>query len=218
MRHWFFLWKAGSGGGVCPVGRLLTLPLWYPAGVLAFFVARLPFYFSLLSCPPSPKEKDIPPTPFPSGEGGDLRLFYARGSAPCIPGAGRGAALAEPAVQETEGGRSGFGRLPTLPLWYPAGSLPSLLPACLFTLAYFPAPIPPAPFPAGRGRILLYFAGGGAPGTPATGWDAALAQLSVTRIESPAFCHRCKGFWLSLSMSSAVSQGEGGPGERNFGV
>ncbi len=39
-RHWFFLWKAGSGGGVCPVGRLLTLPLWYPAGGLAFFVAR----------------------------------------------------------------------------------------------------------------------------------------------------------------------------------
>ena len=36
--------------------------------------------FSLLSCP-------HPPTPFPSGEGGDLRLFYARGFAPCIPGA-----------------------------------------------------------------------------------------------------------------------------------
>ena len=29
----------------------------------------------------------IPPTPFPSGEGGDFRLFYARGFAPCIPGA-----------------------------------------------------------------------------------------------------------------------------------
>ena len=28
----------------------------------------------------------IPPTPFPLGEGGDFRLFYARGFAPCIPG------------------------------------------------------------------------------------------------------------------------------------
>ena len=35
-----------------------------------------------------------PPTPFPGGEGGALRLFYARGFAPCIPGAGREAALA----------------------------------------------------------------------------------------------------------------------------
>ena len=47
------------------------------------------------------------------------------------------------------GGHGNFGRLPTLPL------------VCFF------APIPPPPFPAGRGRILLYFAGGFAPGTPA---------------------------------------------------
>ena len=40
-------------------------------------------------------------------------------------------------------------RLPTLPL------------AC------FVAPIPPAPFPAGRGSPKVYFAGGFAPGTPA---------------------------------------------------
>ena len=41
-------------------------------------------------------------------------------------------------------------RLPTLPL------------AC------FPAPYPPAPLPRrGRGRLKVYFAGGGAPGTPA---------------------------------------------------
>ncbi len=190
----FFLWggRGGRGG----------------AGVL---VACLPFYFSLFSAP-------IPPTPFPGGEGGDLRLFYARGFAPCIPGAGRGAALAEPAVQETEGGRKGV--VACLPchcgtrrgaqgFWLPADLAFSLL-SC---------PHPPSPLPLrGRGSPKVYFAGGSAPGSPATGWDAALAQLSVTRIESPAFCHRCKGFWLSLSMSSAVSQGEGGPGERNFGV
>ena len=34
-------------------------------------------------------------------------------------------------------------------------------------LACFVAPIPPAPFPAGRGSPKVYFAGGFAPGTPA---------------------------------------------------
>ena len=38
------------------------------------------FYFSFNSAP-------IPPTPFPSGEGGELKFSYARGFAPCIPGA-----------------------------------------------------------------------------------------------------------------------------------
>ena len=88
----------------------------------------------------------IPPTTFPSGEGGDLGLFYARGFAPCIPGAepGRhlqnlpsrfpewGFAPCEAEFGRHSGarrGRSGFGRLPTLPL------------------AYFPAPLPR------RGRI-----------------------------------------------------------------
>ena len=73
--------RRGAQGG----SRLPTLPLWYPAGgLLSLLPADLAF--SLLSCPPSPKGKDIPPTPFPAGRG-ELRLFYARGSAPCIPGA-----------------------------------------------------------------------------------------------------------------------------------
>ena len=37
--------------------------------------------FSLFVCPLSPQP------PSPAGKGGDLRLFYARGFAPCIPGA-----------------------------------------------------------------------------------------------------------------------------------
>ena len=49
-------------GGACLLCRPPTLPL-------AYFSAP------------------IPPPPFPSGEGGDFRLFYARGFAPCIPGA-----------------------------------------------------------------------------------------------------------------------------------
>ena len=54
--------RCGTLRGACFVCRLPTLPL--------------PSFL-----PP------IPPAPFPGGEGGVLRLFYARGSAPCIPGA-----------------------------------------------------------------------------------------------------------------------------------
>ena len=54
----------------------------------------------------------------------------------------------------------------TLPLWYPAGGLLSLSPAYLAFSVLF-SPIPPTPFPAGRGRFLVDFAGGFAPGTPA---------------------------------------------------
>ena len=101
----------------------------------------------------------IPPTPFPGGEGGDLGLFYARGFAPCIPGAepGRhlqnlpsrfpewGCAPCEAEFGRHSGarrGRSGFGRLPTLPL------------------AYFSAPIPLPPFPTGRGRTKVFLCKG----------------------------------------------------------
>ena len=58
-------------------------PFWLPAD-LAFSFASAP----------------IPPTPFPSGEGGDLKFSYARGFAPCIPGA-------EPTVRR-ENGRERF--------------------------------------------------------------------------------------------------------------
>ena len=66
----------------------MGLPGWSPA-YLATVVpsgGRRDFGCPLtlpLACFPAP----IPPTPFPGGEGGDFRLFYARGFAPCIPGA-----------------------------------------------------------------------------------------------------------------------------------
>ena len=56
---------------------------------------------------------------------------------------------ADVAVPESVGVACLFSRLPTLPL------------------VLFLAPIPPPPFPAGRGRSKVYFAGGFAPGTPA---------------------------------------------------
>ena len=65
--------------GAEPARHWLDLPLWRPAGGLLCLPPVAPA-FSLLSCP-------LSPAPFPGGEGGVLRLFYARGSAPCIPGA-----------------------------------------------------------------------------------------------------------------------------------
>ena len=124
-------------------------------------VARLPLPLVSYFAP-------IPPAPFPSGEGGDFRLFYARGSAPCIPatepvrhwgmganhapGGGRAPARHLFALPPCclVGGRGGFGRPP----------------APAFT--FFFAPIPPPPFPAGRGRPRLFHARGFAPCIPAT--------------------------------------------------
>ena len=71
-----------------------------------------------------------------------LPLRCSQGGLPSLP-------PAYPAFPEAAGGLGGFGRLPALPL------------VC------FLAPIPPTPFPAGRGRLKVYFAGGFAPGTPA---------------------------------------------------
>ena len=70
---------AMAPGGACPVGRRITLPFRHPAGGLPSLSPVYPA-FCLLSCP-------HPPTPFPTGRGRFL-LSYARGFAPCIPGAG----------------------------------------------------------------------------------------------------------------------------------
>ena len=48
---------------------LSVLPPAYPA-------------FSLLFCPPSPKGKDRPPTPFPAGRGGGFIVFLCKGLRP----------------------------------------------------------------------------------------------------------------------------------------
>ena len=145
----------GKGGeprtrrGACPRRCRLTLPLWYSQGAcLVYHLPTLPFAF--LFAP-------YPPTPFPGGEGGDSRLFHARGFAPCIP-------KAEPA-RHWERGRT----------THPAG-------VCLVCrpptppLVYFFAPIPPTPFPGGEGGdSRLFHARGFAPcipkAEPARHWE-----------------------------------------------
>ncbi len=104
-------------GGRVLHGHLLVLPLWCPVGglpslspacpatALPCWVARL-FWslanpaFSLFSCPPSPKGKDIPPAPLPLRGRGRFFCFLMQGASP----------LASPALDRLR-------HLQNLPLW-----------------------------------------------------------------------------------------------------
>ena len=125
--------------GVCPLCRLPTLPIRHSQGGLPFSSPAYPA-FSFIFTP-------IPPRPLPPRGRGDSKFSYARGEAPCIPGA-------KPA-------RHWF----ALPLWYPRG-------ACLFgrpptlPLVYFAAPIPPTPFPSGEGGDSKFISPGASPPAP----------------------------------------------------
>ena len=144
--------------------------------------------FSLPSCP-------LSPNPLPRRGRGRPRLFHARGFAPCIPAPAPEAARAEPAVQVSVG-----------------------------RLAFFAACnafLPPSPQPPSRregGDFYFISPGATSPGT--------LALNRLRHLQSlPSRCHAQRGARGSpqkrqklFPMSNAGSQGEGGPGERNFGV
>ena len=134
-----------DSAGACPLRGLSRAALARPATVensmgacLARHVLSLPLVCFL---PP------IPPTPFPAGRG-VFRLFHARGFAPCIPGAEPEAALARPATEENSMGACLARHVLSLPL-----------------VCFLP-PIPPTPFPAGRGVFRLFHARGFAPCIP----------------------------------------------------
>ena len=138
----FFCAEGGERRGM-PVGRALLF-CHLPTPPLAYFPAPIPL------------------TPFPAGRG-KLRLFHARGFAPCIPAPEPETTQANPAEQ-IPGGGFPAGRRLTPPLWYPQGAC---LPCCLPTppLAYFPAPIPPPALaerssPVGKGEILVFLCKG----------------------------------------------------------
>ena len=162
--------RCGARGG--------GLPFWSPAATA----------FSLFVCP-------HPPDPLPGGKGG-TKGYFMQGASPLASpwlnprGTGRWgrttrpevglspAALAISAAVVPEGG---------LPFWSPAAPAFSL-PSC---------PHPPNPLPPrGRGGILLYFAGGSAPGTPGIKPLAALTEPAKQvpgATESPRFAAKTAG-------------------------
>ena len=133
--------------------------------------------FSLLFCP-------HPPNPLPLRGRGRPRLFHARGFAPCIPGAGRGAARAEPAEQAPVGGIP-----PTLAarpaVAVPDGGLPSLPPAdSAVSLLCFP--LSPAPFPGGEGGDFSFLMQGASP-LASPGLDGARHRYCLWKTGSFGF-------------------------------
>ena len=86
----------------------------------------------------------------------------------------------------------------------PAGGLPFLSPADPALNFLFLPPIPQTPFPAGEGGIKVVSCKG-------------LRPLHPRGLNPGGTC-TTKGFCLFTGGGSAGSQGEGGPGERNFGV
>ena len=149
----------------------------------ACLLGRLPAPPLVLILPPFPEGEGYPPDPrsqsaLPRRGRGRPRLFHARGFAPCIPSIKPLAAQAEPEKQAP-----GRGLLPALPAdtaavmfaWAACllGRLPPL------PLAFFVAPIPPPPSPAGKGETLKLFCRGLPPPAP--------RHLTVCGIYRP--CH-----------------------------
>ena len=164
--------------GIKPLAALTEPAKQVPGGGLPCLSPANPA-FGLLSCPHPPAP------PFPAGRGRP-RLFHARGFAPGAPAFNRLRHL-QSLPSRYPAGACPVGRLPTLPL------------VCFF------APYPPNPLPRrGRGRFLVYFAGGFAPGTPAPEPKRAPEQGSeprarrglvpggVGRGEKPGNEHKCR--------------------------
>ena len=153
----------GGAGGWSPADLATVVP----DGGLAFLVARLPFYFSLLSFP-------HPPDPLPLRGRGRLKVILCKGLRPLHP---RGLTRAAQAFLVESGFRRGGLRLlrggVRGGIAVPGGGRRGVVacrpclagtrrggaggwsPACPFTLSYFLSPIPPTPFPAGRGRLKV---------------------------------------------------------------
>ena len=159
------------------------MPLWEPGGGHNGFGRRSIFYFSRFSAP-------IPPTPFPAGRGRP-RLFHARGSAPCIPATEPARHWEMGANQAPGGGHGGFACRIALPLWVPGGGHNGFGRRSIFYFSRFSAPIPPTPFPAGRGGSRLFHARGCAPCIPGIKPFAALIDF-VAVVPCGGACLVCR--------------------------
>ena len=125
----------------------------------------------------------FPHPPSPPGKGESQSLFR-RGLRPRHPCTESPTALADAAMQEPGGGLAR----------QVAGS------SCLELYWLPPSPLPP--FPAGRGSLKVYFAGGFAPGTPALN---RLRHLQELPCRCPAGVPRRTTRRESLSFSFAAN-------------
>ena len=138
----------------------LVLPLWHPAGGLPGWSSVLPAVPApgggltvFVACLPCLLLAFLPPSPPPPSPAGKGEIFVI-----LLQGASR---LASP---RAGGARHWFGGR-----WRrPAGAY-RLCRLSTLPFAYFPAPIPLTPFPAGRGKFLLSYARGFAPCIPGAG-------------------------------------------------
>ena len=119
-----------------------------------------------------------------------------------VPGGGAGGEVAcRPCHSGTRGGACLSPRPPTLPS------------------PFFLPPYPPTPLPRwGRGRILLYFAGGFAPGTPALNRLRHLqsCQTGTRRKGKPAACCKSDRRAFLWAVSAAKERGDRGRGTSAF--
>ena len=142
--------------------RVAGVPLRCPTGACLFGCPPiLP-----LACFPAPSPRPRSQSALPSGKG-EIFNFLMQGASPLAsPGLNRRGHRSRGANHAPSGGLSPAARGG----WGVGGAQGG---ACLFgrllTLpsVCFLSPIPPTPFPAGRGCPKVYFAGGFAPGTPA---------------------------------------------------
>ena len=180
-----------------------------PGGGLARLVACLPCLY-LLFCPLSPH----PPSPVGKGE---TKVISCKGLRPLHPRdlnpRGTGSTC--------RCGKLNGGLAPALPARrasaIPGGGLARLVARlpCLYLLF---CPLSPCPLPRrGRGCPKVYFAGGFAPGTPAFNRLRHLQNLP-SRYPAAEIRDCRKNDRKRFPMSSAGSQGEGGPGEMELSV
>ena len=180
--------RRGGKGG----GRLPPLPFRHPRGGLPFSSPAYPA-FTFFSAPLSPH----PPSPVGKGE---TKVIFMQGASPLASRGLNPRGAYSPCQSGAKRGACLFCRLPTL------------------SLAYFPAPIPLPPFPPGRGRILLYFAGGSAPGTPALNRLRHLqsCQTGTRRKGKPAACCKSDRRAFLWAVPAAKERGDRGRGTSAF--
>ena len=195
-RHWLFLplWK--TQWGLSPGGTGYPCRCGARGGVLFWSPVAPAFSFVFAPYPPDPRSQSA----LPRRGRGRPKLFFARGSAPCIPSIRPPAALARPAVSAPSG----------------AGAVSCRACFACRINAFLP-PIPPtrarrALFPGGEGGDQSYFMQGASPlASPALDRLRHLLALPLWktqwRLSPGGTCSTCPGGEDHLKRRRRVSDG-----------